>query len=157
MQVSNAKDDKPWVIDCRFVVPLLVSLMVGCNPSSGVDVTGANNQDVTWQRDQSETAVNVSNVSGQKQIITVTYNDDTNTEKTIVYGQSSRHVSSGASLMGWSNSIDGGQHWSYGGKVAPPNGWAVLWGDPSLARDFEDQRFVFLANLAVPAAKMPAG
>jgi len=36
--------------------------------------------------------------------------------------------------MGWSYSDDAGAHWTYGGKVAPPNGWAVLWGDPALLR-----------------------
>lgn len=145
------------VIACRTAALSAALLLAGCPAPPGVDVTGANSQDVTWERGQSETGVNVSNIPGPKQIITVTYNDDTNTEKTIVYGANSRHVSSGASLMGWSNSVDGGKTWSYGGKVAPPAGWPVLWGDPSLATDFEDQRYVFMANLAVPAANMPAG
>jgi hypothetical protein len=143
------------VTACQIIVLIVASLLAGCGAPSGVSVTGANGQDVTWQRDQSETGVNISNVPGPKQIITVTYNDDTNTEKTIIYGANSRQVLQGASLMGWSNSVDGGSSWKYGGKVAPPNGWAVLWGDPSLATDFLDQRYVFMANLAVPAAKMP--
>lgn len=142
-------------IGCRIATLVAASLLVGCGAPPGVDVTGANSQDVTWDRDQSETAVNVSNVPGPKQIITVSYNDDTNTEKTIIYGPNSRHTSSGASLMGWSNSVNGGKTWNYGGKVVPPGDWPVLWGDPSLAADFMDQRYVFMANLAVPAAKMP--
>jgi len=134
---------------------LAALLLAGCH-GPGVDVTGENQKDVTFPRDQSETAVNVSNVPG-KQVITVTYNDDTGTEKTILYTSTTRHVNSGASLMGWSNSIDGGQTWNYGGKVTPPSDWPVLWGDPSLATDFIDQRYVFMANLAVPKSKMPAG
>lgn len=120
-------------------------------------VTGKNSQDVTWRRGQSETAVNVSNVPVQRQIITVTYNDDTKTERTILYTPTDRKVLVGASLMGWSNSTDGGNTWKYGGKVPPPPGWPVLWGDPSIESDFADQRFVFIANLAVPASKMPKG
>lgn len=148
---------KRGIAACQIAVSIAWPLLAGCGGAPAVDVTGANGQDVTWQRDQSETAVNVSNVPYAKQIITVTYNDDTKTEKTIIYGSNSRLVLPGASLMGWSNSLDGGTTWSYGGKVAPPNGWPVLWGDPSLATDFLDQRYVFMANLAVPAAKMPAG
>jgi len=144
---------RPWKIG-TFVFLFLVTV-----PAALADdhVTGKNSQDVTWKRGQSETAVNVSNVPGPKQIITVTYNDDTKTEQTILYGPSSRKVLAGASLMGWSNSIDGGITWKYGGKVAPPPGWPVLWGDPSIESDFMDQRFVFMVNLAVPASKMPKG
>ena len=157
MSRLSSRCTKWGIAACQIAVPIVLSLLAGCGTPPGVDVTGSNGQDVTFQRDQSETAVNVSNVPGPKQVITVTYNDDTGTEKTIVYGSNTRHVTSGASSMGWSNSVDGGKTWNYGGKVAPPNGWPVLWGDPSLAADFLDQRYVFLANLAVPAAKMPAG
>jgi hypothetical protein len=121
-----------------------------------VSVTGANKSDPTWLGSQSETAVNVSNVSGEE-IITVTYNDDTNANKKISYTSTTRTVTAGATMLGWSYSTDSGNSWKYGGTVAPPSGWAALWGDPAITSDFLDQRYVFISSLAIPASKMPSG
>jgi len=99
--------------------------------------------------------VNVSNAFG-KQIITVTYNDDTDKANKIDYTASTRTTKTGATLMGWSYSLDGGKTWKYGGSITPTSNWPVLWGDPAITSDFADQRYVFISNLAVPVAKMPA-
>ena len=58
--------------------------------------------------------------------------------------------------MGWSYSLDRGKSWTYGGKVSPPSGWAVLWGDPAITTSDAHYRYVFIANLAIPNSKMPA-
>jgi hypothetical protein len=118
-------------------------------------VTGKDKAQETWSGTQSETAVNVSNTGG-KQIITVTYNDDTDTAGKIDYTSTTRTVHSGATLLGWSYSVDGGTTWKYGGSASPPANWGVLWGDPAITSDFADQRYVFISNLAVPKSKMPA-
>jgi len=128
--------------------------LTGC-AQGPVAVTGQSSADPTWESNQSETAINVSNTGG-KQIFTVTYNDKTGNEGTIVYTANDRIIKTGATLMGWSNSTDDGQTWKYGGKVPPPREWAALWGDPAIATWFNDQRYVFLSNLAIPASKMPA-
>lgn len=104
---------------------------------------------------QSETAVNVSNSGGQ-QVIAVTYNDGTKDPK-IQYTPTKRTVLAGASLMGSSYSTNDGSSWTYAGKVQPNAEWPILWGDPAITTVFNDQRYVFLSNLAVPQAKYPTG
>jgi hypothetical protein len=111
----------------------------------------------TFTTPQSETAINVSDLGGGNRIITVAYNDETNTNGKVVYTSTDRTVLSGASLMGWSYSTDGGQTWTHGGDVKPPDGWAVLWGDPAITNSSVNQKYVFMSNLAIPNSKMPAG
>lgn len=134
------------------VLALLLVGTVGCN-DPGVPVTGIGQ---TASDGQSETAATTSFANGQN-IVIVTYNDDTNHDSTITYGINSRKIQSGATHMGWSYSKDQAQTWTYGGKVAPPKGWAVLWGDPAITDDNAANRFVFMSNLAIPDSKMPAG
>lgn len=129
--------------------------LTGC-ASAGVPVTGLPKQGTTQSFDQSETAVNVSNFAA-KSVITVTSNDGTDTGSTILYTSSTRQTLKGASLLGWSYSNDNGATWTFGGKLAPPSGWSVLWGDPAITRSHLDQRYVFISNLAVPDSKFPTG
>jgi len=132
---------------------LLVMFLAACSNSNSV--TGKDKQ--TASGTQSETAATTSYVGGQNNRIVVAYNDETNEQQFISYAQSDRTVTAGASLMGWSYSDDGGTKWTYGGKVAPPKGWAVLWGDPALATSGASYQTVFMSNLAVPSSKMPQG
>ncbi len=134
---------------------LLGAWLTGC-ATAGIPVTGQPGQGTTQKFDQSETAVNVSNFSG-KSVITVTSNDGTSTDTSILYTSSTRKVLKGASLLGWSYSQNRGTTWTFGGKLAPPAGWSVLWGDPAITRSQLDQRFVFISNLAVPDGKFPVG
>jgi hypothetical protein len=147
----------------RCALALSAVLLGGCGAGGcgeqlppDVSVTGANKGDPTSLGTQSETAVNVSVVAG-KQIITVTYNDDTDANKKIAYTAATRTVMPGATMLGWSYSTDSGKTWTYGGTVAPPANWAALWGDPAITSDFSDQRYVFISSLAIPSSKMPAG
>ncbi len=119
----------------------------GTQVTGGQDQTGGGN-------DQSETAISVQGY-GDKQVITVTYNDGTGNTGKIVYTPTQRTVFSGASLMGWSYSTDNGGHWTYGGKVTPGSDWPILWGDPAITASKTNQAIVFLSNLAVPASKYP--
>ena len=130
-------------------------LLAGCATTS-VPATGEPGQGTTGGSEQSETAVNVSDFGGQ-QVITVAYNDGTGNDNKILYTATTREVRKGASLAGWSYSTDGGGSWKYGGKVQPPQGWAVLWSDPALTRSQTDQRFVFASYLAMPDSKFPPG
>jgi hypothetical protein len=123
--------------------------------SNSNSVTGGDKQ--TSGSTQSETAATTSYVGGKNNRIVVSYNDETGEEAFITYAQLQRTVTSGASLMGWSYSDDGGTKWTYGGKVSPPKGWAVLWGDPALTTSGASYQTVFLSNLAVPSSKMPQG
>ena len=133
---------------------LLAALAGGCATVS-VPVTGRSGQGATAQSDQSETALSVSNFWGRS-ILTATYNDTTDTASTILYSSSTSTVRKGASLLGWSYSTDAGTTWTYGGKVAPPEGWPVLWGTPAITRSEFNQRYVFISNLAIPSKKFPA-
>lgn len=141
----------------RRVIPSLAVLTIlvsGCLPPD-TRATGTGREDPTSAGDQSETAINVSNANG-RQTITVTYNDQTDPNHLIQYTSTTRHVSAGTSMLGWSYSIDEGVHWTYGGTVKPPAEWPVLWGDPAITTEFIDQRHVWISNLAVAASKMPA-
>jgi hypothetical protein len=131
------------------MVPCL--LLTGC-ASSGL-VTGLD--DRTRSGTQSETDATTSFVNGVHRIV-VGFNDDTS-QTAIQYGPTSRKVTSGASMMGWSYSEDNGVTWHYGGRLSPPPGWAALWGDPALTTSRSQYNLVFLSNLAIPESKLPAG
>ena len=132
---------------------VFVACLGGC-ASSGVRVTGGTDAESLGV--QSETAATTSFSAGVHRII-VAYNDETNSQATIQYTSSTRQVLHGASLMGWSYSNDDGTTWKYGGKLTPPAGWAVLWGDPGLTTSRRNYGMVFMSNLAFPEAKFPAG
>jgi hypothetical protein len=131
---------------------VLIACLSAC--STGVRVTGGT--DAESLGTQSETAATTSFGGGVHRIV-VGYNDETNSQATIQYGASTRTVLRGASLMGWSYSNDDGATWKYGGKLTPPAGWAVLWGDPGLTTSRRNYGTVFMSNLAFPDAKFPAG
>src|ERR1700731_2817703 len=106
-----------------------VSALTGCSASR--PVTGSDPESTDEKYDQSETALTTA-YSGGQDIIIAAYNDGTDGASTISYTQTTRTVLPGASMMGWSYSVDKGQNWKYGGRVLPPKDWAVLWGDPAL-------------------------
>lgn len=139
---------------CCFCVLLSVGA-AGCE-KSGVPVTGAEAGAPDAKYGQSETAVTTA-FAGGKYIMVVAYNDGTNSDQTILYTDTTRKILPGASLMGWSYSLDKGQTWTYGGRVQPPNDWAVLWGDPAITGSEGSYNYVFMSNLAIPNSKMPAG
>jgi hypothetical protein len=151
------------VVAMRIVLGLLcISTVFLTACANSHSVTGQANP--TAAATQSETAATTSYAGGVNRIV-VSYNDETNEQQLITFSQNDRVVNSGASLMGWSYSENGGTSWTYGGKVAPPRylgrtrmaGWDVLWGDPALTTWGGSYNVVFLSNLAVPSSKFPAG
>ena len=132
---------------------LLAGLLLAC--SNDNEVTGAKG-DPTASGTQSETAATTALAGGVTRIV-VTYNDDTNAGNAVTYTSTTRHISKGASNLGWSYSDDGGGSWHYGGKLKPPKGWAVLWGDPAITTSQTNYSVVFISNLAMPNSKFPAG
>jgi hypothetical protein len=102
---------------------------------------------------QSETA-SVSSISGGKDIFVIAYNDDTEDGK-IKYTTNDRIVFPGASMLGWSYSLDRGKSWTYGGKVKPPAGIAALWGDPAIVVSRSNNSRVYISSLAIDASKIP--
>ena len=136
------------------LVALLCAVYVACTSCGGpgTPVTGGPGP-TSGANDQSETAISVQGYG--RQVITVTYNDGTGNDGKIVYTPTQRTVFAGASLMGWSYSIDNGNHWTYGGKVTPGPDWPILWGDPAITASKTNQAIVFISNLAVPASKYP--
>jgi hypothetical protein len=101
---------------------------------------------------QSETAMSVNRFDGNA-VVTVAYNDGT-TQPQVTYTSTTRSTTAGASHMGWSYSTNFGSSWTYGGRITPPADWPILWGDPGITHSVRDQRYVYIANLAVPKAKM---
>lgn len=142
-----------------FAVTLLQACSVlSCSNRNGV--TGRTG-DPTAAGTQSETSATTALVGGKTRIV-VTFNDDTGdgssaVSSKVTYTVSGRHISSGASNMGWSYSDDGGVTWAYGGKVQPPSDWPVLWGDPAITTSQTNYNVVFMSNLAIPKGKFPSG
>ena len=126
------------------------SLLSACSCSPGMPVTGQNDEAKTIHGTQSETAAASALIDGRKTIV-VTYNDDTDDGK-VKFTANDRIVFPGASLLGWSYSLDDGASWIYGGKVAPPAGYAALWvGDPcdcDLANELQSRVHLFARNRA---------
>lgn len=133
------------------LIAMFALLLGGC--ASMAMVTGQT--EVTAAALQSETAATTSVASGQHRIV-VAFNDMTGNEGTIILGDNSRVVHRGASLMGWSYSEDTGRTWTYGGKVAPPRGWSILWGDPAATTSQVNNAVVFISNLAAPDSQFPS-
>jgi hypothetical protein len=136
-------------------VPLLGVCAAGC-ATTGVRVTGDPTQGNTQSFEQAETAVAGSYCSGKSRVI-ASFNDGTDSTSTIVYTSTTRKTLQGASLMGWSYSTNNGTSWTYGGKVQPPKGWSVIWGDPAMTTARDNYCYVFISNLAVPDSKYPSG
>ena len=135
---------------CVLAVPVWLG---GC-ATEGSRVTGM--EGATAAYSQSETASTTALSSG-KTIAVVTFNDGTDPSNKVEYTATTRLIKSGASLMGWSYSTDNGASWTYGGRVLPPAGWAVLWGDPSITTSRKNYATVFMGALAIPNGKLPAG
>lgn len=90
-------------------------------------------------------------------VVAFNYEDDTN----VTYspppatGTAARSIRRGASIMGWNYSTGPYGSFNTPGRIAPPTGWSVLWGDPGLGQlPFTDD--VFMTSLAVPDSKFPA-
>lgn len=143
-----------WPIVVLLVCGLASSALTGCGDIR--PVTGKDPESTDEKFDQSETALTTAYANGQN-IVVVAYNDGTDGASTISYTQTTRTVLPGASLMGWSYSVDQGENWKYGGKVLPPKDWAALWGDPGITTSRTHYNRVFMSNLAIPTSKMPPG
>ena len=115
----------------------LLALLVGCT-SPPVRVTGQDPESSTWAGAQSETSVAVAHFGGGT-VITVAYNGDDPSTNKIQYTSATRTVFPGASLMGWSFSLDRGKTWKSGGLVT------VSGTDP-----------LNLAGIVLPGPRVPA-
>jgi hypothetical protein len=118
--------------------------------------------EVTDEYLQSEAVTAITVTGPSTAVVVVGYNDKTeptDTPKaTYPAGRnvSEREVARGVSLMGWSFSTDGGRSFTYGGRVAPPPGWSVLWGDPAMAKVNTSDPNVYYANLGGSTAAFDA-
>ena len=101
---------------------------------------------------QSETSFSM-NRHGDTARITIAYNDGT-TQSAIEYTTTTRVAKKGATHLGWSTSSNFGSSWTYGGRVQTNDNWPILWGDPGVANSARDQRYVYIASLAIPKAKL---
>jgi hypothetical protein len=138
----------------RMILAVFALLGAGGCSKSG-QVTGGDSS--TAAAAQSETGGTSSFVGGVNRLV-VAFNDDTNDDGKVLFADSSsRKVLAGASQMGWSYSDNNGVNWTYGGKLATPKGWSVLWGDPAMTTSRALYSIVFMSNLAVPDSKFPSG
>ncbi len=141
---------------------LLLIVLGACKASPPVPVStapGTDNPD-TGGTEQAETSV-VQAMTGSDtgmNSVVVAYNDwtvwrqgDPQLQPEFSYDPKFEHltIKYGASLAGYSVSLDGGASFEYGGKIRPPQGWAHLAGDPKLAVDPTNQRVVYLVNMGV--------
>ena len=116
--------------------------------------------DPTFNGMQAETSMSISPIAGTNNAVAmITYDDDSNNGSNLVFTQTGRTVSQGTSLLGWSyvvydqtQSFSNIGPWTYGGKVAPPAGWSIFWGDPSSVA-VPGTPYVLISTLAGPASK----
>lgn len=124
----------------------------------------------TDEGEQNESEVSISR-DGASSVVTVGYNDMT-PSPAIVYTDpqprppgrpipdsrngSGRELRPGTSLMGWSYSTDGGHTFKYGGRVSPPSGWSIIWGDPAMAKLNIDDPNVYYAQISGTTAAFNA-
>ncbi len=149
----------------RTTIAWLVIGVVGCQPQETRPVTGSPEQDATSDYEQAEAVATISYVEPTVDLLVVTYNDRTEPDlgdPKVLYPSgingATRIIKRGMSLMGYSHSDDEGGHFAYGGKVLPPPGWSVLWGDPAITTvGGTEGTTVYLANLGVSDASFPAG
>lgn len=77
----------------------------------------------------------------------------------ITYNNNSRQVRPNTSMMGFfqlSPDFDPDEAVGVSGRVRPPAGWSVLWGDPAITRNRANPSRIYMVNLAVPTSKFPA-
>jgi hypothetical protein len=87
-------------------------------------------------------------------VLVATYNEED--PSLITYSPANtRQIFRTASQMGffWLD-IEGDSGLS--GRLRPPSGWSVLWGDPSITRNRANANRVYMANLAIPDSKYPS-
>ena len=126
------------------------------------------NFEPTDEANQTE-AVSAVSRNGSAFVVSVGYNDFTNPRPnpTLIYqgvpgnldardGLNGRLIKKGTSLMGWSYSADGGRTFQYGGKLSPPFGWSLIWGDSAMAKADIDDPTVYYAQLAGTTAAFDA-
>jgi hypothetical protein len=92
---------------------------------------------------------------GPNGLLTTGMNADDPSPNKIIYSDGTRTVNRGASntafsTYNWNNRVVASQ-----GQMRAPTGWAVLWGDTSVARSKTNTSMVYLASLAIPNAKFP--
>jgi hypothetical protein len=73
----------------------------------------------------------------------------------LVYTNTTRTIRRNTSLMGWANWRLTDGVITNEGRVRPPPGWAVLWGDPAIARNSGNSNLLYIANLGIPNLKFP--
>jgi hypothetical protein len=101
----------------------------------------------------SETAITTSMTPQGEFRLTVARN--TWSDPLVTFNNDSRQVRGGASLMGWTTTDFAGTVRA-SGRMVPPPGWAVLWGDPSTTTSKTNPSVVYLSSLGIPNAKFPA-
>lgn len=124
-------------------------------------------RDITDEAHQSESVTAISR-NGSNFVVTVGYNDQTIDPlfPTIIYTDftvtgdprdgTGRLITKGQTLMGWSYSTNGGRTFTYGGRVKPPTGWSLIWGDPAITKVSIDDPNVYYAQIAGTTAAFEA-
>jgi hypothetical protein len=140
------------------VVVIIASNVSACTPDEGMPVTGMPTQGNTEDFQQAETAITIATFGNtQPHAIVVGFNDvtESNPANPKFYRPSpnERTIFHGASLMGWSISTTNGTSFNYHSQLAPPPGWAVLFGDPGLTTSGE--QVVYMSNLGSSDIKFP--
>jgi hypothetical protein len=128
------------------------SLDIGSSPAPLGTVTGANLTNQHMREEAAETMLSTSSPSSLRHVMTYNAEDTPLVE----YTNTNRFIHRNASLMGWTNWRPDGVK-TQEGRLRPPPGWAVLWGDPAIARNSGNGNLLYISNLAVPDSKFPSG
>lgn len=135
----------------RYSTICLVSMTIlsSCSKKSG-PIETVPGQSLLSEQD--ETVIESTLDKDNKLQIFVGFNDWSSIPGKIEYSEDkkNRKIFKGASIVGWSVSKDDqANEYVYKGKILPPSGWAVLWGDPGSAVDTNDPSILYYSFMAV--------
>jgi hypothetical protein len=99
----------------------------------------------------SKAAESVVTTMGPSFEVTTSFNA-TDSTQFMTFNNNSRQVFANASLMGFTT-MDSTGVVIASGRLRPPAGWSVLWGDPAITRSRSNMNRVYLTQLAVPTEK----
>jgi hypothetical protein len=125
---------------------------IGSSPEAlgSIPALGLSNQHLNFRA--AESVISTHNPITNRHV--VTYNAEDSLPY-LEYTAADRFIMKNASLLAWADWRTDGVV-THEGRVRPPAGWSVLWGDPAVERNRADRNFLYIANLAVPDNKWPS-
>jgi len=156
-----------WFVNCGALAVLVAAVPACGGPDDGtggevIDKTESELVFASGNPFGTETSVTTSITQSEGSLgvfgeFVITSNANTDAPF-LSFNSGSRQIRPSTSMMTFKRVApddEGGETFA-SGRVRPPSGWSVLWGDPSITRNRANSSQIYLANLAIPTSKFPA-